>query len=218
MPPRDALGTLRLGTPEVTITGDRSRPHGYGTIGWDEEGVKPEEFTLVDDGIVVDYVTTRTTAPAIADWYRRQNRAVRSHGCAARTGGLQPILQLPNLTLQPGAKGGSLEDLIRGVKRGYYVESGGAVPDQQLSNIQFVAPRAYEISNGKLGPAAIDFATQFALPRFWQSVAALGGPGAVELQSIGVDQPDTDRLIAVSASVVPLLVRELNVVNLGKEA
>src|SRR5206468_1754471 len=86
MPPEDMLGKYKLGTPAITITGDRSRPHANGTIGWDEEGVKPEEFALVKAGIVADYVTTRDYAPTLAAWYERVRQPVRSHGCATHTG------------------------------------------------------------------------------------------------------------------------------------
>jgi predicted Zn-dependent protease len=143
---------------------------------------------------------------------------VRSHGCAARTGRLQPVLQLPNLTLKPGSRATSLEDLIKDVKRGYYVESGFPIPDQQLSNIQMGTNAAYEIVNGKLGAAAVDMALQFSLPRLWRGIGALGGPDAVWLGAIGVDMDDPDRLPRVGASAVPALVKAMNVVTLGREA
>ncbi len=218
MPPEDIVGHYQLGSKHVTITGDRSRPRATGTTGWDEEGVKPEEFTLVQDGTVVDFVTTRATAPALAAWYARQSMPVRSHGCAARTGRLQPILQLPNLTLKPGAGTTSLDDLVANIKQGYYVEDAYLSSDQQQLNVQVTASAAYEIVRGKLGAAVVDMGLQFTLPRFWQSLVALGGVGSAKLESISVDQSDPDRLEFVGACTVPALVRQLNVMSDGKEA
>src|SRR5258708_24081199 len=145
MPPLKILGSFKLGSKLVTVTGDRSRPRAVGTIGWDEEGVKPEDFTLVREGIVTDYVTTRGTAPTISSWYANQGRRVRSHGCAGRTGGLQPILQLPNLSLKPGPDSTSLDDLIKSVKKGFDVPQGFAAAGQQQINVQVYDQNAREI-------------------------------------------------------------------------
>jgi predicted Zn-dependent protease len=143
---------------------------------------------------------------------------VRSHGCAARTGRLQPILQLPNLTLKPGAGTTSLDDLVANIKQGYYVEDAYLSSDQQQLNVQVTASAAYEIVRGKLGAAVVDMGLQFTLPRFWQSLVALGGVGSAKLESISVDQSDPDRLEFVGACTVPALVRQLNVMSDGKEA
>jgi predicted Zn-dependent protease len=108
--------------------------------------------------------------------------------------------------------------LIKDVKQGYYVEAGRSSFDQQLLNVQFIPKMMHEINNGKLGKRVIDAGIQFTLPHFWQNVATLGGSASGTLSDIGVDSPDLDRLVAVGTWAVPAMIKQLNVINNGKEA
>lgn len=218
-PPEDVIGKYKLGTPAINITADRSRPRVFGTVGWDEEGVKPETFPLVKDGVIHDFITTRAYAPSLANVYAQRGQAMRSHGCATRTGRLQPMLNLPNLTLEADPKGGSVEDLIKQVKRGYYVQSCGMMPDQQLLNVQLPVSRTYEIINGKLGSAIEDVAVQVTLPRLWGAVAALGNAATLKQEWLTIDGSDADMVPnTIGCMVPPALVRNQNVITLGRES
>lgn len=220
MPPAEILGKYQLGSRILTVTADRSRPAANATVGWDEEGVKPDDFVLIDEGIVVDYVTTRRTAPTLADWYASRRQPLRSHGCATRSGSRQPMLQLPNLSIRPGPDGVAVEDLIRDVKRGFYVvrtAPGGISVDQQCINTQVAVGEAYEIRNGKLGPLMKDMALQFNAPQFWKSLNALAGPDSASVEDMQVDQI-AGSLSHIGVLSVPALFRQVNVVNTGKQA
>ena len=58
----DKLGKLQYAAPWVNFVADRLQPHGRSTMGYDDEGVKAQEWYLVKDGILVDYLTDRETA------------------------------------------------------------------------------------------------------------------------------------------------------------
>lgn len=143
-PPAQVLGQMQVASPLVTVRADRSRPHGYATVAWDDEGVPPDDFTLVEDGVVVDYLTTRETASELAESYRRRGEAVRSHGCATGAGQELPDVRLPNLTLEPGPDDLTEDDLIAGIDRGFYVEVARGSPDHQVLNTQYMIPTAVE--------------------------------------------------------------------------
>lgn len=218
MPPQSVLGNFQLGSPLLTVRGDRSRSHGSATVGWDDEGVQAENFVLVQDGVIVDYVTTRRTAPALASWYESRRQPLRSHGCtvgSGATGGIHaPALRLPNLTLHPGQGNARVEDLIKDVKRGFYiVQSDGVSVDQQCLNTQLNVRLAYEIRNGKLGGLARDMACQFNTPAFWRSLSALGGAASAEIEQLRLPG-----LYYIDVQAVPALFRQVNVVNTGKQA
>jgi TldD protein len=72
-----------VASPLMTITADRTHPTGVATVQWDDDGVKPEAFPLLQEGHVVDYQTTREHAPRLSPWYATRHQTVRSHGCAA---------------------------------------------------------------------------------------------------------------------------------------
>jgi TldD protein len=221
-PPLDMLGQYRLGSPLLTITADRSRPGGAATVGWDDEGVKPIEHTIVREGIITDYHTNRETAPQLGEWYRKQRRPVVAQGNARRVGANPPAVLTPNLTIQPGPGATTLEDLIHGVKKGFFVESATNLPDQQIINSQCVAWPVRQITNGRLGGYVKDFGFQYLTPTFWKALDALGGAASSESLMV-----DTDGLAggdpmqpfpSSTVDAVPGRIRQVNVMNMGRTA
>src|SRR3954452_23007506 len=51
----DRLGTLQYGSPCMNVTGDRTVEHGLASIGYDDDGVRTQEFDLVRNGTLVGY-------------------------------------------------------------------------------------------------------------------------------------------------------------------
>ena len=52
--PTRMVGTYAAGSQLLTFTGSRSVPGGAATVRWDDEGVPPDECTLVKDGVLQD--------------------------------------------------------------------------------------------------------------------------------------------------------------------
>ncbi len=68
-PPREKLGKFRYGPTFMNIQGDREQEGGCSTVGWDDDGVKPDKFLIIKAGVVNDYQTTREQAPMIDRCY-----------------------------------------------------------------------------------------------------------------------------------------------------
>src|SRR5438067_177448 len=81
-PPEKMLGKFRYGPEFMNIQGDRSQEGACATIGYDDEGVKPETFLIIKNGVVNDYQTTREQAAWLKWWYDQQGKPARSHGCS----------------------------------------------------------------------------------------------------------------------------------------
>ena len=81
-PPEKVLGKLKYGPTFMNVQGDRSQEGGLSTIGYDDEGVKPENFLIIKNGIFNDYQTTREQANWLKWWYDSQGRPTQSHGCS----------------------------------------------------------------------------------------------------------------------------------------
>lgn len=181
--PLGALGALQVASPLVTITANRSAPAQLATVKWDDECVAPPDFTLVKDGIVADFQTTREQAAWLAPYYAKASRPVRSNGCAASETGLTITMQhVPNLAMAPGASAVELMDLVKNVQHGILIAGGEANCDWQgRSGTLMVAsdpPRRVmrEIKNGRLGPVLSYGAVLFDAVDFWKHVTAIGGP------------------------------------------
>lgn len=173
--PLAMVGTEAIGSPLVTITADRSRPGGVATVRWDDEGVEPEPFTLVQSGTLVDFQTTRESASWLAPYYRRANRALRSHGCAASASALDmPLGMIPNLTLAPERGSVTFDDLIGGISHGVAVRGGSVMMDYQALN-GMGSGAAYEIRNGRRVARIKGAVYWLRAPSFWNSIAHLGG-------------------------------------------
>jgi TldD protein len=220
-PPEAMLGKLKFGSPLMNIRGDRSQPGSLSAVGWDDEGVRPESFDIVRNGIFVDYQTTREQAPFLADYYKQSGRPMRSHGCSySQTWADVQFQRMPNVSLLPGAKEQSWEDLIAATDRGIAIMGDGSFSiDQQRYNAQFGGQLFYEVKGGKIVGMLKDVAYQMRTPEFWGSLDMIGGPKSYHLGGAfndGKGQPSQSN--AVSHGCVPSRFRNVNVINTGRKA
>jgi TldD protein len=208
----DKLGTLKYGSPAMTVTGDRTADNGLATIGYDDDGVRTQSWDLIRDGILVGYQLDRRMA--------KLKGLGRSNGCAyADSPGHIPVQRMANVSLQPAAGGPSLEDLIGGVERGIYVVGDKSWSiDMQRYNFQFTGQRFFRIENGRLAGQLRDVAYQATTTDFWGSMEAVGGPETYLLHGAfdcGKAQPG--QVAAVGHGCPPALFRNVNILNTVRE-
>jgi len=220
-PPEKFLGKFRYGPDFMNIQGDRSQEGGCGTTGYDDEGVKPENFLIIKNGMVNDYQTTREQANWLKWWYDSQGLPTRSHGCSnADSWSSVQFQRMPNVSLLPGAKELSYEDIIAATDRGIAIEGDGSFSiDQQRYNAQFGGQVFHEIKGGKIVGPLKDVAYQMRTPDFWNSMDMIGGPKSYTMGATffdGKGQPG--QVNAVSHGCVPSRFRNINVINTGRKA
>jgi len=220
-PPEKMLGKLKYGPSFMNIQGDRSQEGGLSTIGYDDDGVKPDTFLIIKNGVLNDYQTTREQAPWLADWYRSQGREMRSHGCSYAQGWNNVQFQrMPNVSLLPGEKDLSQNDLVAATDRGILIIGDGSFSiDQQRYNAQFGGQLFYEIRGGKITGMLKDVAYQIRTPDFWNAMDMIGGKKSYELHgsfSDGKGQPSQSN--SVSHGSPPARFRNINVINTGRTA
>jgi TldD protein len=220
-PPATVLGKLKFGSPLMNIRGDRSQPGSLSAVGWDDEGVKPESFDIVKNGIFVDYQTTREQAPYLADYYKESGRPVRSHGCSyAESWSDVQFQRMPNVSLLPGARDLSYEDLIAATDRGIAIIGDGSFSiDQQRYNAQFGGQLFYEIRGGKITGMLKDVAYQMRTPDFWGALDMIGGKSSYHLGGAFNDaKGQPSQVNAVTHGCVPSRFHDINVINTGRKA
>ena len=161
----------------------RRSPARSSAVGWDDEGVKPESFDIIRNGIFVDYQTTREQAPMLADYYKTSGTPVRSHGCSyAQSWADVQFQRMPNVSLLPGDKDHGWDDLIAATDRGIAIIGDGSFSiDQQRYNAQFGGQLFYEIKGGKIVGMLKDVAYQMRTPEFWGSIDMIGGQKSYHL-------------------------------------
>ncbi|MCC7052444.1 MAG: TldD/PmbA family protein [Gemmatimonadaceae bacterium] len=220
-PPEKILGALKYGPPILNVQGDRSQPGGCATIGYDDEGVAPDDFLIIRNGMVNDYQTTREQASWLKWWYDKQGRPTRSHGCSYGDNWSSVQFQrMPNVSVLPGEKEQSYEDIIAATDRGIAIVGDGSFSiDQQRYNAQFGGQLFYEIKGGKVTGMLKDVAYQMRTPEFWNALDMLGGRKSYMLGASffdGKGQPGQSN--AVSHGCPPTRHRQINVINTGRKA
>jgi TldD protein len=220
-PPEKMLGTLKYGPEFMNVRADRSQAGALSTIGYDDDGVKPDEFLIVKNGIFNDYQTTREQAGMLKWWYDTQKLPTKSHGCCHAQGWNNVQFQrMPNVSLMPGERDLTWDDLVAATDRGIAIVGDGSFSiDQQRYNGQFGGQVFHEIRGGKIVGMLKDVAYQIRTPDFWNSLDMIGGRSSYQLGGSffdGKGQPSQSN--SVSHGSPPARFRNVNVINTGRKS
>jgi TldD protein len=203
----DGMG-MCYGSPLMNVIADRTAEHGLATIGYDDEGVAAQQWSLVRQGRLVGYQLNRSLA--------RLKHFGRSNGCAlAATGSDVPVLRMPNVSLLPLPSGPTLDELIAEVPDGVYVAGDKSWSiDMQRRNFQFTGQRFLRIRRGRLAGQVRHLAYQSNTTDFWNSLSLVGGPSTYHLYGAdycGKAQPI--QIAAASHGSPAALFRKVSIVN-----
>jgi TldD protein len=176
------IGKLKYGSKLFNITGDKVKPGGRATIGYDDDGVKTTQFPIVRDGILVGLQSNRETAHYIGE--------KESRGCTqATTWRDYPFLRMANVHLDPGPAGSPTpEQILADTKDGVLIEGSGSFSiDQQRYNGQFGGGAFWEIKNGKKTRAVTNVTYNSITTEFWGNMDAISGPESWQQFGVGGD-------------------------------
>jgi TldD protein len=170
------LGRLRYGSPLVTIVADSTSAGGNGTFGWDDEGVPAGKRALVEQGLFVDYLSSRETAAALG---RASTGTMRAEGWNR-----SPLIRMVNVSLEPGRSGG-LDDLVADTDDGVLMatDKSWSIDDIRL-DFQFSCEIAWEVKHGKRTRILRDPFYTGITPRFWGACDAVCGPAEWRLWGV----------------------------------
>jgi TldD protein len=164
------LGKMKYGSKLFNVTADRTIPGGLCTVGYDDDGVKSQEWPLVREGILVGLQTNRETAHYIGE--------KESRGCTFATSWRNyPFLRMPNVHVDAGPPGSPTPDeMIADTKDGVLIDGRGSYSiDQQRFNGQFGGDAFWEIKNGKKTRMVSDVTYNAITTDFWQNLDAISG-------------------------------------------
>ena len=211
-PPEDVLNKYKLGPDFMTFMGNRTEEAGLATCGWDDEGVPAFAWPIIDNGIFVNYQTTREQAP----WISEYTGMTRSQGCAyGMNWSTIPFQRMPNVSLQPGEEDLSHDDVVAHTDHGILIEGRGSYSiDQQRYNAQFAGQVFWEIRNGKKHQMLRDVAYVMRTPEFWSSLDVIGGPQTYYLGgTFGDAKGQPGQANAVSHGCPTALFRNATIIN-----
>ena len=176
------IGTLKYGSKLFNVTADRIIPGGVATIGYDDDGVKTQQWPLVREGILVGLQTNRESAAIIGE--------KASRGCtSANSWRDYPFLRMPNVHVEPGPAGSPTpEDIIADTKDGVLIDGRGSYSiDQQRYNGQFGGNAFWEVKNGKKTRMVSNVTYNAITTDFWGNLDAISGKESWRMFGTGGD-------------------------------
>jgi TldD protein len=220
--PEEFLGSFRYGPEIMNIQGERTTPTALSTVGWDDEGVRPDEYLIVKDGILNDLQTTREQAPWLSEWYASQGQPLRSHGNSyGQSWAVTQFQRMPNVNLLPHPdRDVAEEELIDGVENGILIDGSGSFSiDQQRYNAQFGGQTYFEIKNGSITGMLKDVAYQIRTPEFWNAMDLIGGESTYHLGgSFGDAKGQPAQSNAITHGCPTTRHRDITIINTGRRA
>ena len=165
----DKLRTLRYGSDLVNVVADARQEHGpgLGTFAFDDEGVPAQCTPIITSGLFTGYLSSRETAHTIG--------ADRSGGTLRAEGWNRlPIIRMTNISILPGEKPLSLEQLIASTDHGYLMQTNRSWSiDDKRYNFQFGTEIGWEIKNGKRVRMVKNPSYSGITTEFWNSMDAI---------------------------------------------
>ena len=165
----DKLRTLRYGSDLVNVVADARQEHGpgLGTFGFDDEGVSAQCTPIISNGLFTGYLSSRETSHTIGE--NRSGGTMRAEGWNRL-----PMIRMTNISLLPGEKPLSLEQLIAGTDHGILMQTNRSWSiDDKRYNFQFGCEIGWEIKNGKRVRMVKNPSYSGITTEFWNSLDAI---------------------------------------------
>jgi TldD protein len=204
-------GKLRVGAPILTFFADKTTPGGLATCGYDDDGVATQRWNLIENGVFVGYQTTREQAGWIGEKASRGT-------CYGDSYGAFPFQRMPNVSLAPGPRERSIDDLIADTQDGVVIVGNGSWSiDHQRLNFQFGGQVFWEVKRGKKTRMLRDVAYQANTLEFWNACDAIGGPKSWWLGGTLTDgKGEPQQINSVSHGCPPARFKQVNVLNTNR--
>lgn len=216
--PLEMLGSFELGAPALTITADRSEAGGAATVRWDDEGVRPDEFTLVRDGVLDDFLTGREGAGWLVDAQVKAGTEPRSRGCVAAPSAVEaPLIHTPNLRVEPGREALGFDELVGEIEDGFAIEEMGVDIDFQGLN-GMGRGRVYEVKDGKRVALVTGAGVLFRSPELWKTLVTLGGAESMRRYGTNSTKGEPPQATYHSVSSPPALFDQVTVIDPTRKA
>jgi TldD protein len=165
----DKLRRLRYGSDLVNVVADATEQHGpgLGTFAYDDEGVPAQCTPIISNGLFTGYLSSRETAAEIGE--QRSNGTMRAEGWNRI-----PIIRMTNISILPGEKPLTLDQLISSTDDGIFMQTNRSWSiDDKRYNFQFGCEIGWEIKGGKLGRMIKNPSYSGITTEFWNSMDAI---------------------------------------------
>ncbi len=170
----------RIGSDVVTVVDDPTLEGSYGFYLYDDEGIKARRKTMIEKGMIKEFMHDRSTSSQMK---------TESNGAArACIYDVEPLVRMSNTFMLPGEH--HEEELIRGVKKGIYLKSFMEWNiDDKRYNQKYVGCEAYLIENGEITRPVKAPALEITTPALYSSIDAVSNKIELFAGNCGKGEP-----------------------------
>ncbi|NQV18152.1 MAG: TldD/PmbA family protein [Armatimonadetes bacterium] len=160
------LENFQYGSEKVNIYSDSLNKMGMGFHPVDDEGTPGATVDIVKNGILVNQQTSQECAALLG--------VQPSSNMMASYADDIPLIRMTNFCLAPGK--GSLQDLIKSTKHGYYIDFTKTWSiDDNRNNFQFTTEIGWKIENGEITGIVKEPTYYGITPEFWGACDGICG-------------------------------------------
>ncbi|MCP4326769.1 MAG: TldD/PmbA family protein [Alteromonadales bacterium] len=189
----DGFGKLAFGSNKLTARADGTVANSPGSIGFDDDGVKARNVTLIEKGLLKDAITSRQM---IVEANAKAGREIFSEsGATSRSQNYSnlPIERMNNINVDSG-QDGTLADIIKATKNGILMETPRSWSiGSNRENFHFATEVAWQIKDGKITNMVRNATYNGDSLPFWHSLDMVGDQSTWQLQPVfhcGKGQPN----------------------------
>jgi len=165
----EKLRSLKYGSELVNVVADARQEHGpgLGTFAFDDEGVAAQCTPIISNGLFTGYLSSRETASLVG--LQRSGGTMR-----AESWNRLPIIRMTNISILPGEKPLTLEQLIASTDHAILFQTNRSWSiDDKRYNFQFGTEIGWEIKNGKRVRMLKNPSYSGITTEFWNSMDAI---------------------------------------------
>ena len=187
------FGTLRYGSPLLTVRANATEPNSPGSFGFDDDGVPAQDNLLIDKGILVGAITGRQMVEE-ANARARKPIFHGSSGANRATSFYRvPIERMTNINIDPG-QDGSLEDIVARTERGIILDTEKSWSiGSNREQFHFATEIGWLVDDGQIGAVVRNTTYRGDTLKFYNALSAVGDRSTWELQYVdncGKGQPN----------------------------
>jgi TldD protein len=222
--PLEMLGSYTVGSSLLNVTANRTEAGGVTTVKWDDDGVTPQDFTVVKQGVLTNFATTRESAAWLNDYYAKTGQPVQSNGCALGSQDLigrgmnMPIPSAPNLVVSPGTGTWDFDQCVANMTKGLAFRRITSRMDFQQLNGLGIGGVTYEVRNGKRVAIVTGAGVLLRAPEFWKSLTVLGGSASTRRFGKVIMKGEPPQWGYHSVSAVPAIFTGTVIVDVMRKA
>lgn len=214
--PATMPGNFRIGYQGLDISANRSEAGGLQTVRWDDDGVEPASFKIVENGVFQNYLSNKQSNIWAQSISGADNMNFKSNGNSiASNAGIYPYVRPPNIRLEPSSEDASLEDLCKETGDGLlFCDSTTTMDFQCMGGL--TTGNVYSLKKGRKVASVADAGLLFRTLELWNNIRFTGGAQSQVRFGVNSWKGEPPQEGEANVTAVPIVVEDMPTISLSR--